>query len=299
MFQKLQDSRAVLLGAVAIFAIGLTTSGYALGDGLRRSKMAEHRIVSVRGVSERNVTADLATWTVDFSHQGTDFGSIQQSVDAQAQAVRAFFRRAGFRPDEISDSDVSVTREQPRDKDGQPVGPLRLTVKRSIQLRTSNVMRLRAAYAAQSELLREGVEVSGTNANYTFTKLNALKPRDDRRGDAECPPKRRGICPRQRHFGRTDQDRQPGLFLGWSARWRRVRRLRCERRRFALPEGPGRDLGGLRTRLARLCRCGLGFHGRRDTQHLNGLGGSLADRAVGIAGGSPRPIAARRNHHRR
>jgi hypothetical protein len=176
MIQKLQDSRAVLLGAVAIFAVGLTTSGYALGDGLRRSKMAEHRMVSVRGVSERDVTADLATWTVDFSHQGTDFGSVQQSVDAQARAVRAFFQRAGFRPDEISDSDVSVSREQPRDKDGQPVGPLRLTVKRSIQLRTTNVMRARAAYAAQSELLREGVEVSGTSASYTFTKLNALKP---------------------------------------------------------------------------------------------------------------------------
>ena len=41
-----------------------------------------------------------------------------------------------LRPDEISDSDVSVSREQPREKDGQPVGPQRLTVKRSIQLRT-------------------------------------------------------------------------------------------------------------------------------------------------------------------
>jgi hypothetical protein len=176
MIQKLHDNRAILLGAVAIFAVGLTTSGYALGDGLRRSKMAEHRTVSVRGVSERDVTADLATWTVDFSHQGTDFAAIQQSVDAQAGAVRAYFQRAGFRPDEISDSDVSVSRDQPRDKDGQPVGPLRLTIKRSIQLRTSNVMRLRAAYSAQSELLREGVEVSGSNANYTFTGLNALKP---------------------------------------------------------------------------------------------------------------------------
>jgi hypothetical protein len=176
MFQKLQDNRVVLLGAVGIFAIGLTTSGYALGDGLRRSKMAEHRTVSVRGVSERDVTADLATWTVGFSHQGTDFASVQQSVDAQARAVRAFFQHAGFRPDEISDSDVSVSREQPRNKDGQPVGPLRLTVRRAIQLRTGNVMRLRAAYAAQSELLREGVEVSGTSASYTFTKLNALKP---------------------------------------------------------------------------------------------------------------------------
>jgi len=176
MIQKLQDSRAVLLGAVAIFAIGLTTSGYALGDGLRRSKMAEHRTVTVRGVSERDVTADLATWTVNFSHQGTDLGSVEQSVDGQARAVGAFFQRAGFKPDEVSDSDVSLSREQLKDKDGKPVGPQRLTVNRSIQLRTTDVMRARAAYARQAELLRDGVELSGTNISYTFTRLNALKP---------------------------------------------------------------------------------------------------------------------------
>jgi hypothetical protein len=176
MIQKLQDSRAVLLGAVAIFAIGLTTSGYALGDGLRRSKMAEHRTVTVRGVSERDVTADLATWSINFSHQGDDLGSVQQSVDQQARAVRGFFQRAGFRPDEVVDSDVSFSREQLKDKDGKPVGPQRLTVSRSIQLRTSDVMRVRAAYTRQAELLRDGVELAGSNVSYTFTKLNALKP---------------------------------------------------------------------------------------------------------------------------
>jgi hypothetical protein len=164
------------LGAAAIFAFGLTTSGYALGDGLRRSKMAEHRTVTVRGVSERNVTADLATWSVEFSHQGADLGSVQQSVDEQARAVRAFFQRAGFRPEEVTDSDVSLSREQPRDKDGKPFGPQRLTVSRSIQLRTSDVMRARAAYTHQAELLRDGVELSGTSISYTFTGLNRLKP---------------------------------------------------------------------------------------------------------------------------
>src|SRR5438874_6377012 len=146
MIKKLQDSRAVLLGAVAIFAFGLTTSGYALGDGLRRSKMAEHRTVTVRGVSERSVTANLATWSVDFSHQGPEFGAVQQSVDQQARSVRAFFQRAGFRPEEIADTDVSVSREQPRDGEGKANGPERLVVKRSIQLRTSDPMKARAAY---------------------------------------------------------------------------------------------------------------------------------------------------------
>lgn len=176
MIQKLQDSRAVLLGAVAIFALGLTTSGYALGDGLRRYKLAEQRTVTVRGVSERNVTADLATWSISFSNQGSELAPVQQSVEQQARAVRNFFLRAGFRPEEITDSDISLRREQPTDRDGEPVGPQRLTVSRSIQLRSSDAMRARAAYARQAELLRDGVELSGSNISYSFTRLNDLKP---------------------------------------------------------------------------------------------------------------------------
>lgn len=175
MLQRLGTDR-VVLGAVAIFALGLTSSGYALGDGLRRSKMAEHRSVTVRGVSQRNVTADLATWTVDFSHQGSDFGAVQQSVDAQAHAARTFFQRAGFRADEITDTDVSFSREQPKDKDGNPLGAKVLTVHRSLQLRTADVMRARAAKSREADLLRDGVELSGSSATYTFTGLNALKP---------------------------------------------------------------------------------------------------------------------------
>src|SRR5689334_1673308 len=171
MIQKLQDSRAVLLGAVAIFAVGLTTSGYALGDGLRRSKMAEHRNVTVRGVSERNVTADLATWSVKFSHQGTELAPVQQAVDQQARAVRAFFLRSGFKPDEIEDYDISMSRDQPTDRDGNPVGPQKVTVTRSIQLRTTRIANVRGAYARQAELLREGVELVGCGSvvSYTFT----------------------------------------------------------------------------------------------------------------------------------
>jgi len=176
MIQKLHDSRAVLLGAVGIFALGLTTSGYALGDGLRRYKLAEPSSVTVRGVSERNVTADLATWSIDFSHQGTELGPVEQSVDQQARAVRLFFQRSGFRPDEVSDSNVGLRREQPTDADGKPVGPQRLIVSRSIQLRSKDVMKARSAYTRQAEMLRAGVELSGSSISYTFTGLNGLKP---------------------------------------------------------------------------------------------------------------------------
>ncbi len=169
MIHSLQDNRAVLLGAVAIFAFGLTASGYVLGDGLRRAKAAE-RSVTVRGVAERDVTANLATWSIDFSNQGGELGPVQQSVDAQAIAVRGFFARSGFAAGEITDSNVSVSREQAHDD-----VPERLTVRRSLQLRTNDVMKARAAFAGQSALLRDGVELSGSNISYTFTRLNQLK----------------------------------------------------------------------------------------------------------------------------
>jgi uncharacterized protein len=169
MIQKLQDSRAVLLGAVAIFAVGLTTSGYVLGDGLRRAKAAE-RSVTVRGVSERDVTADLATWTISFSDEGTTLAPVQASVDQKSRAVRGFFTRAGFKPDEISDTAISATSRYDEDRKED-----RVTVSRSIQLRSRDVMKVRMAYASQSELIRDGVPISGSNVNYVFTRLNDLK----------------------------------------------------------------------------------------------------------------------------
>ena len=171
MIQKLQDNQLVLLGAVSIFALGMTTGGYALGDGLKRAKMAE-RTVTVRGVSERDVTANLATWSIDFSHKGAELSSVQQSVESQARAVRSFLQRAGFKPGDISDTSSSLSRESDPDN---PSAPDRLVVRRTLQLRSNDVMRVRAAFAAQAELLRAGVEMSGSDVSYVFTQLNDLK----------------------------------------------------------------------------------------------------------------------------
>lgn len=172
MFQILQDNRAVVLGAVGIGAAGLVASGYLLGDGLRRAKAAE-REVTVRGVSERDVTANLATWTIQFSHTAEDFAAAERSVDNQARAVRTFLAEAGLKTSDVTDTDVSLSREAPNYSENRPE---RFTVSRTIQVRTGDVMKTRAAYAGQAALLRAGVEMSSNSVSYTFTGLNALKP---------------------------------------------------------------------------------------------------------------------------
>ena len=61
----------VVLGSAALLAFGAIAGGYLLGDGLRRAKVAD-RSVTVRGLAEKDVTADLATWSISYSATGFD-----------------------------------------------------------------------------------------------------------------------------------------------------------------------------------------------------------------------------------
>ncbi len=53
----------VLLGSAAVLAVGVIAGGYLLGDGLKRARAADWS-VTVRGLAEKDVTADLATWSI-------------------------------------------------------------------------------------------------------------------------------------------------------------------------------------------------------------------------------------------
>jgi hypothetical protein len=54
------------LASAGVLAIGVVVGGYLLGNGLVRAREAD-RSVTVRGLAERNVTADLAIWTLSYS----------------------------------------------------------------------------------------------------------------------------------------------------------------------------------------------------------------------------------------
>lgn len=171
MNERLRDNRAILLVAVVIFSLGVVLAGYLLGDGLRRAKMAE-RSVTVRGLAERNVTADLATWSIAFSEEGPELGPVQASVDEKRRAVRAFFQRVGFPADALTDTGVSVSSFYDNSRLRQSV-----TVRQRMQLRTTDVMKARAAFSRQAELVRSGVALEeGSGIVYSFTRLNAIKP---------------------------------------------------------------------------------------------------------------------------
>jgi hypothetical protein len=184
MSDTLRANRTTILLGVLILAIGIVAGGYLLGDGLKRARMAD-RAVTMRGLAERNVTADLATWTINFSAQGSELGEVQAEVERDAATIRDFLRSAGFPAEAVTDGGGSVSSYYDNNRSANVV-----TINRRLLFRSNDVGRAQRAYARQFELIRRGVAMQeGSGMVYSFTRLNDVKPamiaestRDARRG---------------------------------------------------------------------------------------------------------------------
>lgn len=159
-----------LLASAAILSVGLIAGGYLLGDGLVRAKEMD-RSVTVRGLAEREVMADLATWTISYSSTSTDLQAAQAEVDGDSEAIQTFFKGIGFPDDALEPTGVNVSYYT----DSNGIG--RYTVRQRMTLRSTDIARAQAAVKKQGELVRRGVVLEdGSGMSYTFTKLDAIKP---------------------------------------------------------------------------------------------------------------------------
>jgi hypothetical protein len=158
------------LAAATVLALGMIAGGYLLGNGLVRAKDAD-RSVTVRGLAERDVTADLAIWTIAYSATADDLTSAQATADRDSNQIRGFFRELGFPTDALQPTGVNVS--QVTDN-----GVTTFTVRQRMTLRSHDIARAQNAVRRQFELVRRGVVLDVcTCIAYTFTKLNDIKPK--------------------------------------------------------------------------------------------------------------------------
>lgn len=169
-FAKLSANQGkAWLAGTGLLAMGLIVGGFLMGDGLVRMKQAD-RAVTVRGLAEREVTADLATWTIAYSAKGSDLQSAQAKADADTKAIRAFFTAVGFDAEAVQPTGANVSQFSDD-------GVTTYTVKQRMSLRTIDIKKAQAAIKQQFDLVKQGVELEeGSGMSFTYTKLNAIKP---------------------------------------------------------------------------------------------------------------------------
>ena len=159
-----------------IIGVAFILTGWAVKDGLAGFRM-EDRSVTVKGLSERDVEADLAIWTL--SHNGTsnDLPELQKRMDNNQKIVMEYLNHAGFTSDEIS-----VMPLQAQDLLAQAYRPNgvdqgRYIITQLVTVRTSDMDKIEKAQSTLGTLLRQGVTLNNTaQPTYMFTKLSDIKP---------------------------------------------------------------------------------------------------------------------------
>src|SRR5699024_10572257 len=99
-------SGSLILGICLV--LGLAALGY-LGGHAALSVKAMERTVTVKGLSEREVTANIAAWPLTFQVASNDLDEVYQSIEDKSAIIRDFLKRYGISDEEIIPSPPNVT----------------------------------------------------------------------------------------------------------------------------------------------------------------------------------------------
>ncbi|MDE5635602.1 MAG: SIMPL domain-containing protein [Muribaculaceae bacterium] len=171
----MKDNKIV---SAVIIAIGVALVGLFIKQGIDNFSYRD-RIVTVRGLAEREVKANSVTWPVVYQCAANDLSTIYSDITSKSNAIVKFLKDNGVQDSEIEVIAPSVTDNQANNYSNTlPLN--RYSVDGVIVVTSENVDLVTSLIKRQSELLRQGIAVvSGGWENritYSYTDLNSIKP---------------------------------------------------------------------------------------------------------------------------
>ncbi|MCB1538565.1 MAG: SIMPL domain-containing protein [Rhodospirillales bacterium] len=167
---------ALHLLAALLLALGLGGAGYAVMKGLVHLRGGE-RSVTVRGLSEQDVRADLAIWPVQYTVTDNDLGVAQKALDDQGQKIEAFLKAQGLPANAVRVQKVEVTDLLAQQYRPDNIQNGRYLLTKTYMVRTTDVDLVDKIARNVGELIAQGVILApGSGPSYIFTKLNDIKP---------------------------------------------------------------------------------------------------------------------------
>jgi hypothetical protein len=159
--------------------LGLLGLGYQLGHALLGMKALD-RSVTVKGLSEREVDADVVIWPIRFTAAGNDLTGLYDNLEASTVRIRDFLQGNGFSPDEITVSAPTITDRSAQQYAGNDHAAYRYAASQTVTVYSGKIAAARQLMTRLSELGKQGIVLSGNNyqsqTEYLFTHLNEVKP---------------------------------------------------------------------------------------------------------------------------
>jgi len=168
-------------GTLFFVALAIGLAGWFIGNGFYKGRAAD-RYVTVKGVSERDVTADVALWPLRFVATDDDLAKAQADISASAGKTLDFLLKQGIKAEEVEPQQLTV-----KDQYADPYrsGPVqsRYIIEQTMMVRTERCQVVAEASRAVGDLVASGVVLSsqgsyggGAGPTFLFTGLTGLKP---------------------------------------------------------------------------------------------------------------------------
>jgi hypothetical protein len=166
-------------GHVLVLAVGIALAGWFVGVGFE--KRSGDRYVTVKGVAEREVDADLALWPITLNVASDDLGRAQEQISGYVEKVNTFLEANGIDLTQVSLQTLRVTDAMANPyRQGEPAS--RFIIQQTLMVRSEEPERIFAASQKVSRLVNAGVAFSSGEQygpggpTFLFTRLNDVKP---------------------------------------------------------------------------------------------------------------------------
>lgn len=174
------NQRGTSLLAAILLALGLALAGWFVADGLKEIRTAD-RYVTVKGLAEREVAADLVIWPISFFEAGNDLNAVYRKIEDNTALVRAFLKAQGLEKAEVAQAAPSVFDLQAQRFGGNDNrSPYRYRAEMTLIVRSKDAQAVKKAMQNVGELGKQGIAFTEQNweqrPEYLFTSLNSIKP---------------------------------------------------------------------------------------------------------------------------
>lgn len=164
--------------AGGLIGLGVASGGFFAGDSLVKSRLG-FRTVTVKGLSEREVKADLGFWPIRFVVTGPTLEAARANLEVSENAVKAFIASKGFGEDDYVVQNIQVEDRMAGYNAQQTPEDTRFVLTEDMLVKSADVQKLADAARAVGDLLKSGVVFSSDSYNagpsFIFTKINDLK----------------------------------------------------------------------------------------------------------------------------
>ncbi len=173
------EKRNYVLG-YALLAIGIVIAGWMMSRAVIRFKESE-RVVTVKGLSEREVPADKVIWPLVYKEVGNNLTDLYSTIESTNRKIIDFLVSNGLDRNDISVAPSNLVDLQADRYNTQPY-KFRYNITQAITVTSRNVELVRSLMARQGDLLKQGIAITADDYRYStqflFTSdaLNNVKP---------------------------------------------------------------------------------------------------------------------------